>query len=565
MGLSSNARLLSLTARLTSNEYESQQISNAKTRLAVQSQQASEDYINALNSTSYNFVSFEQSGDMNKTKLSADALYQYADSKNQYMLSNSSGKALVSSFDAKNFRKSASLVDFLECYGLEPQFKTDNLRKYYQEIVDDMDTNGSCKSWNETLAQIKKEVDEGTCNWTSEAWQNMAYGDGSNPGTFEMYRNVVSEYNAIIDEMNYGEIIDLEDVNGIQRYMQELKEDAENCASYNIWLEAMARSTTKDAVGVLDSLNKSAEVLFTPENKANSRLSSDENFDMYDVLEIINEGIQENGEIPWDKIGEKKSYFHFVVDPEKKNIYYGGNMCAMWLAKQYSENSNNPNLGKYLNDYCFRLHQYFALKNLNIDLVFSLNKLDKFRENLALYQAELENIGIDAKDAYTYQDQNKAQWYTNLWYRMNGASTVKNPNSQYNYEEINSKLASSSDWVINALKQGVITIEHASASNSDKTLQDTNNPILFNLRGVNWTTKPYSSCSDIIEGDNSEAIAKAEAQYKHKTAEITAKDEKYQRKLSKLDSEHTALQTEYESVKNAVSKNIDRSFKTFQG
>lgn len=39
MGLSSSqARLLSITARLTSNEYESQQISNAKIRLATQAQ-----------------------------------------------------------------------------------------------------------------------------------------------------------------------------------------------------------------------------------------------------------------------------------------------------------------------------------------------------------------------------------------------------------------------------------------------------------------------------------------------------------------------------------------------
>ena len=44
MGISaSQARLLSITARLTSNEYESQQISNAKMRLATQSEQASNE------------------------------------------------------------------------------------------------------------------------------------------------------------------------------------------------------------------------------------------------------------------------------------------------------------------------------------------------------------------------------------------------------------------------------------------------------------------------------------------------------------------------------------------
>ena len=44
---------------------------------------------------------------------------------------------------------------------------------------------------------------------------------------------------------------------------------------------------------------------------------------------------------------------------------------------------------------------------------------------------------------------------------------------------------------------------------------------------------------------------------------INAKDEKYQAKIKNLDTEHTALQTEYDSIKSALSKNIDRSFKTF--
>ena len=70
MGLaSSQARLLSITARLTSNEYESQQISNAKMRLATQTQEASEAYIAALNDIQYSFISFDSTGDSVKTPL----------------------------------------------------------------------------------------------------------------------------------------------------------------------------------------------------------------------------------------------------------------------------------------------------------------------------------------------------------------------------------------------------------------------------------------------------------------------------------------------------------------
>ena len=46
MGLSaSQARLLSITARLSDNELHSQQIANAKVRLADQTQEASTEYV----------------------------------------------------------------------------------------------------------------------------------------------------------------------------------------------------------------------------------------------------------------------------------------------------------------------------------------------------------------------------------------------------------------------------------------------------------------------------------------------------------------------------------------
>ena len=52
MGLSaSQARLLSITARLSDNELHSQQIANSRVRLADKTQEASQEYINALNTT----------------------------------------------------------------------------------------------------------------------------------------------------------------------------------------------------------------------------------------------------------------------------------------------------------------------------------------------------------------------------------------------------------------------------------------------------------------------------------------------------------------------------------
>ena len=38
---------------------------------------------------------------------------------------------------------------------------------------------------------------------------------------------------------------------------------------------------------------------------------------------------------------------------------------------------------------------------------------------------------------------------------------------------------------------------------------------------------------------------------------------KYDQDLKKLDTQHNALQTEYESLKNVIDKNVERSFKAF--
>ena len=40
-------------------------------------------------------------------------------------------------------------------------------------------------------------------------------------------------------------------------------------------------------------------------------------------------------------------------------------------------------------------------------------------------------------------------------------------------------------------------------------------------------------------------------------------DYKSDQDLKKLDTEHTALQTEYESIKGVIQKNVERSFKAF--
>ena len=63
MGLAaSQARLLSITSRMSDNELRSQLINNAKMRLTTDSARVSDEYIAALNKTQMMFTNFDVFG-----------------------------------------------------------------------------------------------------------------------------------------------------------------------------------------------------------------------------------------------------------------------------------------------------------------------------------------------------------------------------------------------------------------------------------------------------------------------------------------------------------------------
>ena len=59
------------------------------------------------------------------------------------------------------------------------------------------------------------------------------------------------------------------------------------------------------------------------------------------------------------------------------------------------------------------------------------------------------------------------------------------------------------------------------------------------------------------------ALAKAEAEYEHTMKEIDRKDKRYDMDLNKLETERTALTTEYDSVKKVIQENVERTFGIF--
>lgn len=121
MGMAaSQARLLTITARLADNELRSQTINNAKMRLSTQSSQASENYINALNNATMKFSNYDVNGEAVSQNLTFNALTAYSSYNTQYGLANASGQLLVSESEAAMFKNAGgNLNKYLQAHGLE--------------------------------------------------------------------------------------------------------------------------------------------------------------------------------------------------------------------------------------------------------------------------------------------------------------------------------------------------------------------------------------------------------------------------------------------------------------
>ncbi len=121
MGMAAGqARLLSITSRMSDNELRAQLINNDKMRLATQSAQVSDAYVQALNDAQLMFTNYDADNNATYQQLTFNSLTAYNPYNNQYAISNASGQVLVSETDAKNFKNAkGDLNTFLGYYGLE--------------------------------------------------------------------------------------------------------------------------------------------------------------------------------------------------------------------------------------------------------------------------------------------------------------------------------------------------------------------------------------------------------------------------------------------------------------
>lgn len=291
--------------------------------------------------------------------------------------------------------------------------------------------------------------------------------------------------------------------------------------------EVLSNQTTTENTGypaLVQKANDEGEPLFDEDgNPVYEQMKDDNGNLLYYIPEKV-ETYEEEFVIDKSKPNYLKDEFgNMVYDPinyegttdESRNLYdYAMALTEAYLRTETGENGVNFNTPYNQDDFKSAVEQtnQAAIK-------YYKNIFDKIRLN----------------GYFTYTNT-PAKVDENHIYISEGTGTkgnvVKNPlKDNYTFEA--------------ALRDGSLRLEYYSTT--DKKFKS--------------TTISEDTC--IQEVTDERAVAKAESKYKQDMADLESKDNKFDLELRRLDTEHSALQTEYESVQNVLKKNVESSFKMF--
>lgn len=150
-------------------------------------------------------------------------------------------------------------------------------------------------------------------------------------------------------------------------------------------------------------------------------------------------------------------------------------------------------------------------------------------------QDDPENAGIIQYYRNIFNEMSQHGFYT----EANEIDTIANTKSSYKGGVMKAS------WFEQQLKEGKLLLKSYSATDRD------------------FVQTTLSDDDAIQEVEDERMIALVESEYNQDIAALEKKDQKIDLELKKLDTEHNALQTEYESVKNVVDKNVEKSFSMF--
>jgi len=501
MGMAaSQARLLSITARLTNNENTGQAVSYSKQRLADQTQQITNEYNEALDATKLTVLVGFNGAQANYEDISYKLMtgMQMASTTKQYVVTDTKGKVLVTNEIAEAYEKSHGNYNvFLEALG------------YSQADI------------SVQITSTDEKAKAGTQQQIHEAWDKYFESVGINKFMPEHDLGIcwTETYSKDAD----GDYLMYKMIGGEKKVVKLPKDkDTNNDGKLDSWDEATIKN---NAIGIIGDgyagfkrvkTDKDGKIVYNQiaqtDIDGNVVKDKDGNPVMIDDLDHPVYETDKNGNYIWDPINYEGT------TEESRNLYD----YAMAITEAYLRVGKGENGVPFKTEY-------------DMDALKSLADPDN-ASAIKYYQNIFNKIQSSGYFTYTNTPSKVSEDPDHYVYTSEGTGTKgnvkKNPlQDNYTFEA--------------ALRDGSLRLEYYSST--DKAFKS--------------TTISEDNC--IQEVADERAIARAETKYTQDMADLENKDKKLDLELKKLDTEHSALQTEYDAVKNVVDKNVESSFKIF--
>lgn len=626
MGMSAaQARLLSITARLTDNEMRSQLITNSKLRLADKSSEANSDYMNALNATSLVYNSYNSNGEKISQSLTPSLLMNYNDLKTQYGLVNSSGQLMVSGIDKQNYENSDTLTEFLRCYGVpmieNPAYGEaltgiygENYSLYYDEndiykwdqYLTNLTTN-NISNINNLLSKNATDFTEADFNaifgyvnnWKSSL-AGLAIEDYTAiGGSFGDYINHTLTPPAVTYPDKLNEEFYYNVITGNTELANKFTNASASCysnamgGSVGCYLHVLAHlmdlkisdvngSNNVSGAWIRNNVTTTGSSITVNSNQINSSAinSNNKTKDMAEVSEYLWDS-NNKCKVPEDASdtttygsseGDKLLSNYKWVDTDGDGTYE--KTLKTWperIVDLYYAVEKRTDLGLDYNTQLLPVLQNFQSDMetaLSSESVFDNAKFNKAVEavmnSLRDWVGGIEPLKLQYTDALSKIPEKEILDESDPrceWYK----------NLWYRMGGISETQKADNDNKYKVLDESLMNnaewlqfaFEHGVLSMEQVSFSENGSITYPNMGTYDWVSIQYNNATDISSAQNDLAIAKAEAKYQNALNEIEQQDKKYDQDLKKLDTEHSALQTEYDSVKSVIDKNVERSFKAF--
>ena len=488
MGMAaSQARLLSITARLSNNEMEQQSLAYSKQRLSDNSEQINDVYLDALAKTKYQVLTGYNGSEATYADLSYNQLTSFNSvaAGKQYLVQDNTGKVLVNNDIAKAYQQNnGDFNRFLRDLGYTQADIDVTRRQASEDAVHD--------AWDKYLASVGKSIDNYEDGQHILGFDYTAFSADS----FDGYVTYDTAY--ATDE--YGTTPLYKDSNGYykERYL----------------LQAREVSETSDGV-----TSTNVVVCYQKEDQVGT-----DNYQTLAPLDDVNKtGASYNT--------ETKMYSYYNQDGElveTKALYYDSEDETL------SESSRNYLDVNGVSEGGVSYEVYETKKALNYEGATTAQR-ELFDYATAITEAYYNNT-VSATTQNLKYDANLVNYYKNIFNEMRtkGFTTVDDE----------TKLKET-DWFVKQLKAGKLQLSYYSTV--EKSFVGTG----------------LDSDESIAQKEDSSAMAIAEQVYQNAMDKIESQDKQFDLQLNKLESEHSALSTEYDSVKNIIKKNVEKSFNVF--